>query len=212
MGIIYDRNATENELYTAYGLTVYGTINRYEWTIYNGKEEDCITSLRIVDSDGKNLLNLSLGNNCIFMENFNHTIDNFLYWIVRENPDGYMIEKQTYKSLCQTDGCFNNIMRNRKFKEHQRAETRKKIEEREAKKQAALDRIKEYCRKKGFIFYYTGDTVYVLKALNEKAKQLVLEALNTEKMNGYIRFACEYPKNLDLRVIQMGDIEDIYID
>ena len=55
MGIIYDGNVEEKKLYTAYGLTVYGKINRYVWTIHDGKEDECIITLRITDSNGNNI-------------------------------------------------------------------------------------------------------------------------------------------------------------
>lgn len=34
MGLIYLKNE-EKQLYSAYGLTVYGKQDRYEWTIYS---------------------------------------------------------------------------------------------------------------------------------------------------------------------------------
>ena len=148
MGIIYDGNVEEKKLYKAYGLTVYGKINHYVWTIHNGKEDECIITLRIADSAENNVFDMYLGNNCIMYDTFDRTIDNFLYWISTENPDTEQIEKQVYQSLCQSDCWFNDRITNQKFKERQQAETQRKIEEREARKRAALDKIKEYCRKK----------------------------------------------------------------
>ena len=129
MGIIYDGNVEEKKLYKAYGLTVYGKINRYIWTIHNGKEDECIITLRISDSTGNNVLDMYLGNNCIMYDTFDRTIDNFLYWISTENPDAEQIKKQVYESLCQSDCWFNHRITNRKFKERQQAETQRKGEE-----------------------------------------------------------------------------------
>ena len=215
MGIIYDGNVEEKKLYKAYGLTVYGKINRYIWTIYNGKEDECIITLRIANNDGNNLLDMYLGNNCIMYDTFDRTIDNFLYWISTENPDAEQIKKQVYQSLCQSDCCFNHRITNRKFKERQQEEIQRKIEEREAKKQAILDKIKEYCRKKNLIFYYDGWKVYLLETSCNAATSLVNQAIaekNHTDMERYIQFAEKYPENRDLHIIQCGEIKEINIE
>lgn len=215
MGIIYDGNVEEKKLYTAYGLTVYGKINRYVWTIHNGKEDECIITLRITDSNGNNILDLYLGNNCAMYDTFDRTIDNFLYWISTENPDSEQIEKQVFESLCQSDCWFNNRIRMRKFNDKKKEEEQKRIEEQKRKEQAALDKIKEYCQEKDLIFYDRWGYVYLLKALNEKAKETIIRAIesgNHDSMAKYIQFAEEYPENTDLRIIQSGEIEDINIE
>lgn len=215
MGIIFDGNVEENKLYKAYGLTVYGKINRYVWTIHNGKEDECIITLRIADNAGNTILDMYLGNNCIMYDTFDRTIDNFLYWINTENPDTEQIKKQVYESLCQSDCWFNHRITNRKFKERQQAETQRKIEEREEKKQATLDKIKEYCRKKNLIFYYDGWKVYLLETSCNAATSLVNQAIaekNHTDMERYIQFAEKYPDNKDLHIIQSGTIQEINIE
>ena len=215
MGIIYNENVEEKKLYKAYGLTVYGKINRYVWTIHNGKEDECIIALRITDSAGNNVSDLYLGNNCIMYDTFDRTIDNFLYWISTENPDAEQIEKQVYQSLCQSDCWFNDRIRTRKFNAEREEENRKRIEEQKKKEQAALDKIKEYCRKKDLIFYYDGWKVYLLKALNTKGRELVNQAIeekNHDYMISYIQFSEKYPDNKDLRIIQSGAIQEINIE
>ena len=210
MGIIYDGNVEEKKLYKAYGLTVYGKINRYVWTIHNGKEDECIITLQIADSDGNNILDMYLGNVCIMYDIFDETIDNFLYWISTENPDTEQIEKQVYQSLCQSDCWFNDRITNQKFKERQQAETQRRIEEREARKRAALDKIKEYCRKKNLIFYYDGWKVYLLKTSCDAATSLINQAIeerNYTDMERYIQFAEKYPENRDLKIVQSGEIQ-----
>ena len=215
MGIIYDGNVEEKKLYKAYGLTVYGKINRYVWTIHNEKEDECIIALRIANNDGNNLLDMYLGNNCIMYDTFDRTIDNFLYWINTENPDTEQIKKQVYESLCQSDCWFNHRIETRKFNDRRNEEERKRIEEQKKKEQAALDKIKEYCRKKDLIFYYDGWKVYLIKALNSRAENLIVTAImqrQTEQMESNIWFAEEYPENTDLRIIQNGEIKDINIE
>lgn len=215
MGIIYDGNVEEKELYKAYGLTVYGKINRYVWLIHDNKEDKCIITLRIVDNNENDILNMYFGNNCSMMETFDRTIDNFLYWIVAENPDAEQIKKQVYQSLCQSNCWFNHRITSRKFKERQQKETQRKIEEREAKKRAALDRIKEYCLKKNLIFYYDGWKVYLLKTSCDAATSIVNQAIeenNHADIEKYIQFAEKYPENRDLHIIQSGEIQEINIE
>ena len=212
MGIIYDGNVEEKKLYKAYGLTVYGKINRYVWTIHNGKEDECIITLRIADSAGNNVLDMYLGNNCIMYDTFDRTIDNFLYWINTENPDDEQIKKQVFESLCKSDCWFNDRIRTRKFNAEREEEKLKRIEEQKKKEQAALDKIKEYCRNKDLIFYYDGWKVYLLKALDTKGRELVNQAIeekNHDYMVSYIQFAEKYPDNKDLRIIQSGAIQEI---
>lgn len=82
MGLLYLNNK-EKQLYSAYGLTVYGRQDRYEWTIYNNKpDENVYTSLRI-ERNGEEIYNRNLGNRCIFEENFNRTIDNFYGGLIK---------------------------------------------------------------------------------------------------------------------------------
>ena len=46
MGVIYNKEAKEEKLYEAYGMTVYGVANKYRWFIYEDKpDEECITSI-----------------------------------------------------------------------------------------------------------------------------------------------------------------------
>lgn len=214
MGIIYDGNVEEKKLYKAYGLTVYGKVNRYVWTIHNGKEDECIITLRIANNAGNNILDIYLGNVCIMYDTFDRTIDNFLYWISTENPDVERIKKQVYQSLCQSDCWFNHRITSRKFKELQQEEIQRKIEEQEAKKRATLDRVKEYCRKKNLIFYYDGWKVYLLKTSCDAAKSIINQAIaekNHTDMERYIQFAEKYPENRDLHIIQSGTIQEIDI-
>lgn len=214
MGIIYDGNVEEKKLYKAYGLTVCGKINRYAWTIHNEKEDKCIIALRITDIEGKNIIDINLGNNCIMYDIFDGTIDNFLYWISTENPDKYMIEKQVFRSLCQSDCFFNHRIASQKFKERQQKEMQKRIKEKEVQKQATLDKIKEYCQKKDLIFYYDGWEVYILKTSCDAATSLINQAIgegNHSDMEKYIQFAEKYPQNNDLHIIQSGTIQEINI-
>lgn len=83
MGVIYNKEAKEEKLYEAYGMTVYGVANKYRWFIYEDKpDEECITSIRITNGN-EELINLGFGNNCIMMENFKNTMIIFFIGLIR---------------------------------------------------------------------------------------------------------------------------------
>lgn len=171
MGIIYNNNVEEKELYSAYGMIVYGKENDYDWTIYPDRpREKCYISLRI--NDGTNdIINLTLGNRCIFKENFDRTIDNFLYWIDKDFPSNYVIENTVFKSLTCTDSIFNHLIEQRKYRERQEEQLRKRAEEREKKERAAVVEIIDYCTKHGFFSYEKYGEIIIVKPLHDKAKK-----------------------------------------
>ena len=212
MGIIYNANVEEKELYSAYGLTVYGKENDYDWTIYPDKpREKCYINLRI--GDGTNdIINLVLGNRCVFKENFDRTIDNFLYWIKNDSPSDYMIENAVFKSLTCTDSIFNHHMEMRKYKERQEEELRKRSEEREKTERAAVVEIIDYCTEYGYFSYEKYGEIVIIKPLHDKAKEIVKNAIcdyNTEKMEAYIDFAMKHSENNDLRIVASGTIDEV---
>ena len=212
MGIIYNSNVEEKELYSAYGMTVYGKENDYDWTICPDRpREKCYISLRI--NNGKNnIINLTLGNRCIFKENFDRTIDNFLYWIKNDLPSNYIIENAVFKSLTCTDSIFNHRIDQRKRKEHQESEQRKRIKEREKKERAAVVEIIDYCTKHVYFSYEKHGEIIVVKPLHDKAKKMVKTAIdqcNTERMEMYIDFAMKHSENNDLRIVASGTIEEV---
>lgn len=212
MGIIYNNNVEEKELYSAYGLTVYGKENDYNWSIYPDRpREKCYISLRI--NDGKNdIVNINLGNRCVFKENFDRTIDNFLYWINKDFPSDYIIENAVFKSLTCADSIFNHLIEQRKRRERQEEEQRKRIEEREKKKHAAVMEIIDYCTKHRYFSYEKHEEIIIVEPLHDKAKEMVKDAINqcnTERMEMYIDFAMKHSENNDLRIVASGTIEEV---
>lgn len=212
MGIIYNNNVEEKELYSAYGLTVYGKENDYNWSIYPDRpKEKCYISLRI--NDGKNdIVNINLGNRCVFKENFDRTIDNFLYWINKDFPSDYIIENAVFKSLTCTDSIFNHHIEQRKRKERQEEEIRKRTEEREKKERTAIAEIENYCKEKGLLIYMKYEEVIILKALTNNVKNQMAETIkqnNMDRMKMYIDFVKKYPDNNDLRIIASGTIDEV---
>lgn len=216
MGIIYNSNVPEKKLYSAYGMTVYGKENDYDWTIYPDKpREKCYISLRIINIiNGKenDIINITLGNRCIFKENFDRTIDNFLYWIEKDFPFDDAIENAVFKVLTCTDSIFNHRMENRKRKERQEEENRKRIAEREKAEQAVIQEIENYCIEHGFFLYRKYEEVVILKPLHDNARKMIKEAIeqcNTKRTEMYVDFAMKYPDNNDLRIIASGMIKEV---
>lgn len=216
MGIIYNSNVKEKELYSAYGMTVYGKENDYDWTIYPDRpREKCYISLRItntINGNENDIINVILGNRCIFKENFDRTIDNFLYWIEKDMPFDDAIENAVFKSLACTDSIFNHLIEQRKRKEKQEKEQRKRIEEREKKERAAVVEIENYCKEKGLFFYNSYEESIVLKATTNNVRSQIAETVrqnDMDRMKMYVDFAMKYPNNNDLRIVASGTIEEV---
>lgn len=149
MGIIFDYKVEETQIMSAYGLIVYGKINKYDWMgINNYGMENALVTFRIVDNSGNDIFYMNMGNNCILQCRIDDTLDNFLWWIVKDHPDKYTIENQVYKSLCKSDCLFNYSISNRKAELRRVKEEKKRIEEAEKIQQENKDRIVSYCDKK----------------------------------------------------------------
>lgn len=215
MGIIYNNNVQEKQLYSAYGMVVYGKENDYDWTIYPDRpREKCYISLRI--NDWKNdIININLGNRCIFKENFDRTIDNFLYWISKDQPFNYDIENTVFKVLTCTDSIFNHRINNRKRKELQEQEQRKRIIKQERKENSASIEISDYCNNKGYIFYRNYEKCFVLNPLMENIKELIEQTmklnmqLKNQRMKDFIKFVEDHPDNKELHIITSGTLEEV---
>lgn len=208
MGIIYNSNVEETKILQSYGLTVYGKINRYVWTMDNNKEEKALITIRIEDTEGKNIFSMNMGNRFIFQSRIDDTMDNFLYWIAEEQPDIYTIERQVYKSLCASDAFFNHSIRQKK--ENQKREEAEKIRIAELKKEedAAIQSIKTYCAKNGLIPHFTYNGVYLIKTRTENALQM-LKMADDKHMESIIKFIKKYPDNKDASIFKFGTREEI---
>lgn len=206
MGIIYNKNAEEKELYSAYGLTVYGKANRYD-SEFSPEVEFVYITLRIADEE-KTIIDEYMGNNCIFPSVFERTIDNFLYWIVNDKPDTYGLQNAIRKCLCSSNCLFNIQMENRKRRERKEAAEKARCETIRAEEQKRMDAIKQYCKKKNLLFKQYYDEVYLIKLLNEKARELIENADN-KQFEGLRDFMNEHPDNKDAVIIKNGKLEDI---
>lgn len=210
MGIIFDKSVKEKELYSAYGLKVYGIENWYDWTIYPNREREiCYISLRICNNN-EEFFNQYLGNLCIMKENFDRTIDNFLYWINKENPSKYDIEKVVFEALTSSNSLFNYRINNIKQKEKKLQREKEMIEQDKKKKEKKCKQIAEYCNANGMVYYEKYDNFVLLKPLNSKAKEIIkVSIIQSDLIENYINFAKTYPDNNDLKVVFEGDIEQM---
>lgn len=207
MGLIYLKNE-EKRIYEAYGMTVYGKQDRYNWSIYPDRpDENVYTSLRI-ERDEKNILDVHLENLCIFEENFNRTIDNFLWWIDKDNPNPYDIKHAMLKSLTKTDSLFNHLIGNRKRKEQAEANEKARVEAIKKEEHRQIDLIKQYCEKENLLFKQYYEKVYLIKLHNKDVRQMIENADN-KQFEGLRDFMNEHPDNTDAVIVMDGNIEDI---
>lgn len=206
MGIIYDKNAKEKELYSAYGLTVYGKENRYE-SIWSPDVKSVFVTLRISDGE-KDLVDEHLGNNCIFPGTFKSTIDNFLWWISNDKPDDYDVKSHILKCLCSSNCLFNTQIENRKWKEEQQRKKEERCRLIEKEREVKIYAIKEYCKKNHLVFARNWKGVYLFEVDNERAKE-TLESANSDRLDSYISYMKKHSV-VDARLVANGSLDKIY--
>ena len=210
MGLILNNNVEESKIMSAYGLTVYGKVNRYVWTIDNNREENALTTIRVVDAGGNDIFSMYMGNRCIFQCRIDDTMDNFLYWIAKYRPDAYAIENQVFKSLCQADSLFNHSIFNRKQKEKRQAEETQRTAERQKMEEKQIVTITDYCKIKGLFFYISYGEVTILKATNNHDRHILSEAQkDDDKMQMVINFMRKYPDYEGIKVVKHDTIDNI---
>ena len=208
MGLILNNNVEESKIMTAYGLTVYGKINRYVWTISDRAEENALITIRISDAEGNDIFSMNMGNNVILQSRIDDTMDNFLYWIAKDHPDKYDIEKQVFKSLCASNCLFNHSIRQRKQNEKRKEEEIQRITERQAMEEKQIATITDYCKSKGLFFYQDYTEGYLLKALTETASNM-LKTADKKQMDYIIDFAQKHPDNKDISIVKHDTMENI---
>ena len=208
MGLILNNNVEESKIMSAYGLTVYGKINRYIWTISDRAEENALITIRIADATGNDVFSMYMGNRCIFQCRIDDTMDNFLYWIAKDHPDKYDIEKQVFKSLCASNCLFNHSIRQRKQNEKRKEEETQRIAERQAMEEKQIAIITDYCSRKGLFFYQDYTEGYILKAHTETALNMLTKA-DKKQMDYIIDFAQKYPDNKDVSIVKHDTMENI---
>ena len=208
MGLILNNNVEETKIMQAYGLTVYGKINRYVWTLEGGREENALITIRIADAEGNDIFSMQMGNNVILQSRIDDTMDNFLYWIAKDQPDTYDIENQVYKSLCASNCLFNHSIRQRKQNEKRKEEEAQRIAERQAMEEKQIATITDYCKSKGLFFYQDYTEGYLLKALTETASNM-LKTADKKQMDYIIDFAQKHPDNKDISIVKHDTIENI---
>ena len=208
MGLILNNNVEESKIYSAYGLTVYGKINRYIWTISERAEENALITIRIADTEGNDIFSMQVGNNVILQSRIDDTMDNFLYWIAKDQPDTYDIEKQIFKSLCASNCLFNHSIRQRKQNEKRKEEEMQRIAERQAMEEKQIATITDYCKSKGLFFYQDYTEGYLLKAHTETALNMITTA-DKKQMDYIIDCAQKHPDNKDVSIVKHDTMENI---
>ncbi|MDY4819928.1 MAG: hypothetical protein SO206_06820 [Bacilli bacterium] len=210
MGLILNNNVEESKIMSAYGLTVYGKINRYVWTISDRAEENALITIRISDVEGNDIFSMNMGNNVILQSRIDDTMDNFLYWIAKDQPDTYDIEKQVFKSLCASNCLFNHSIRQKKQAEKRKEEEAQRIAERKAMEEKQIATITDYCKSKGLFFYISYGEVIILKATNNHDRYILAEAQkDDDKMLMVIDFIEKYPDNNGIKIVKQDTIENI---
>ena len=208
MGLILNNNVEETKIMSAYGLTLYGKINRYIWTISDRAEENALITIRIIDAEGNDIFSMNMGNNVILQSRIDDTMDNFLYWIAKDHPDKYDIEKQVFKSLCASNCLFNHSIRQRKQNEKRKEEETQRIAERQAMEEKQIATITDYCNRKGLFFYQDYSEFYLLKAHTETALNMITTA-DKKQMDYIIDFAQKHPDNKDVQIVKHDTMENI---
>lgn len=215
MGLVYSFKETEEaKLYEAYGMVVYGNVNKYTWTIYPDRpDEEVYTSIRI-EKDGEDIVNEKLGNRCIFKEVFERTIDNLLWWLDQDKPDPYEVEKIIFKSLCENSSLFNYRIESRKRKMLEKYRENERAEKRKIQMKELFHQLQSICDKKKWLLYQYGEysECFIFKAKNKRAKEHILDTIAADKSNrikSFADFAKEHPDNTDVELIASGYIEDV---
>lgn len=217
MGIMYNYDVEEQKLYEAYEITVYGKVNKYTCSIYSDKaDEDCIIFLRL-EKNGEEFFRIHLGNNCIMKDNFDRTIDNFLYHVNKENPDRFDLENGIYNTLCKTNSLFNHMIEERKRRERKEEETKRKREEREKEIDSMTEYLSGECEKKDWLLYihraYSYCKCIVFDPKNDKARETIMNTITSDdlaRLECYLEFCDNYPDNKDFDVKASGQIDEVF--
>ena len=211
MGIIYDKEAKEKKLYKAYDMTVYGKEMTYNWSIYPDKSDElCITSLRITKGN-ENVFKTELGNNCIFKDNFDRTIDNFLYYIKKDSPNAFDIEQTMFKTLTQSNSLFNHRMEQRKKVEQKEVNERKRVRKINEETQNKIDYIKKKASRYKWLVYANKilDKCVIFKVKTKEGREFLEEHIakdDEKEMERIVEFINNYPENPDASIIFEGSI------
>ena len=215
MGIIYDKNVEEKELYSAYGMTVYGKENRYD-SVISPEVKSVYITLRISNGE-ENLADVYLGNRCVFPSVFDLTIDDFLYWIREEKPVSYQLEDAVFKYLCNNDSLFRTRIEDMKRREGEKKEEEERTEKYKAEMQKKKEFIEKKCKENNWMLYihdyYPYCDVYIFNPLNDGARELVSYAIRSQyidRLEFYVKFVEEHPENKDLKVVHYGNIEGVF--
>lgn len=205
---IATNNKEEKQLYEAYGMTVFGVENRYDWTIYpNRPSENVYTNLRI-EKNGTDVVNIPVCNRCIFEDNFLRTIDNFLYWINKDKPKEFEIENAVFRVLCETNSMFNHSIGNRKRKEQQEKEYKARRDAIIAEEERKLGLVRKYCKENDLVFKQKYEKMYLIKILDENVREMIVNA-DKDKLEWLVDFMHDHKDNTQAVIVLEGELDEL---
>lgn len=198
----------EEKLYEAYGFTIYGKIGHYESCI-TGESYDAYTTIRIQDETGVDIYSECLGNRFIADSVFKRAADCFLYWISKENPDQFLMERTIDDVLINNRGFFVENM-NRRIRHEKEEEERKRIEaEREAKNEELLNLISKKCNEKNLQLIRGHLGTFYIARINSNDEQVKELISHVDKIDFVIEYAKEHPDRELTILYDSNNYEDI---
>jgi len=205
MGVITDRSEMMENIYAAYGYTVYARSGIYHWTagVTNRTEDNIYTEIDIKDPAGETTFRYVGYNRFIFSNILEKNIDCFLWWIKTDHPDAYDIEKTFEKAVLENSCLFSYKINQRKEEERKRNEARSRNTTRDKQK----EEIKNAVINKGYYLLemYGGEEGYVIQILDPTINDY-LDNADTEHKERIIHFMEEYPENKQATILCRYDL------
>ena len=122
--------------------------------------------------------------------------------------NSYDFDKLITDVLIKNSALFSYRIEQRKQNEKRKEEEAQRIAERQAEEKKQIDRIKDYCSRKGLFFYQDYTEGYLLKALTETATNMLTTA-DKKQMDYIIDFAQKHPDNKDVAIVKHDTMENI---
>lgn len=205
MGVITDRNEAMENIYTAYGYTVYARSAVYHWTagVTNKTEDNIYTEIDIKDPTKKTVFQYVGYNRFIFADILEKNIDCLLWWIKTDSPNTYDIEKTFEKAVLENSCLFSYKINQRKEEKRKRNEARSRNTTRDKQK----EEIKNAVINKGYYLLemYGGEDGYVIQILDPTINEYLNNA-DTEHKERIIHFMTEYPDNKQATILCHYDL------
>jgi hypothetical protein len=184
-------------LYENYGLRFIGKTAVYYSNLFN-EEKDIITHIAIINTTtGKKVYSRSLENNFIFMDAFNRSCDEILFYFSHNTLDNYSINKTIASVLIHNNGTlFVHRMKQLIAQEEKHLSMIKQVEENEKQ----YNEVITACNEKNFILYNNGGKFFVLTFKDADTKQ---SFINTQDL--YKQSYIEHADKMGINIIAEHD-------